>query len=215
MKDRIAARPDCRRNVMIASARAMFLRNGYAATTMSAIAAELGGSKSTLWRYFSNKELLFAAVLDEMVERYGEALRTPLPQHGDPADVLRASGIAMMHTITQPEIISLHRLVIAEGGRAGHLGSMLWARGPAQAERRLKIWLADQMEKGGLRTADPLVAARHFIGLCQSGHYLQHLVGAIESPEASAIEADVDAAVAVFMMSYAEQRRAGERFKSL
>ena len=41
---------------IIAVASRSFLQDGYARTTMSGIAATLGGSKSTLWRFFLRKK---------------------------------------------------------------------------------------------------------------------------------------------------------------
>src|SRR5262245_4068895 len=54
-----------RRSQIIAVARQHFFEHGYDGTAMSAIAAELGGSKGTLWNYFPSKEALFAAVVEE------------------------------------------------------------------------------------------------------------------------------------------------------
>jgi AcrR family transcriptional regulator len=53
-----------KREAIVQVATRAFLENGYAATSMSAIADELGGSKATLWAHFSSKEELFAAVID-------------------------------------------------------------------------------------------------------------------------------------------------------
>ena len=44
-----------------------FFEHGYAATSMSAIAETLGGSKTTLWSHFSSKADLFTAVVDAQV----------------------------------------------------------------------------------------------------------------------------------------------------
>ena len=54
-----------RRRAIVAIARDHFFEHGYAGTSMSAIAAALGGSKGTLWSYFRSKEELFAAVVDD------------------------------------------------------------------------------------------------------------------------------------------------------
>ena len=40
---------------MLDIARAAFLREGYAAASMSEIAAKVGGSKATLYSYFPSK----------------------------------------------------------------------------------------------------------------------------------------------------------------
>ena len=59
----------------MAAARKAFLRDGYGQTSMSSIAADVGGSKTTLWNYFPSKEDLFAAVVDDQVERDLATLR--------------------------------------------------------------------------------------------------------------------------------------------
>jgi AcrR family transcriptional regulator len=170
---------------------------------MSAIAADLGGSKTTLWSYFPNKQDLFAAVIDDMVDRYGEALRLELPVDADVAEVLSTMGISILHTITKPQIISLHRLVVGEAGRSSALGRMLWERGAGPGHERTANWLALQMERGTLGKADPAAAASHFVGLCQAGSFQRYLLGAIARPSPECLAADVALAVKAFMRAYA------------
>ena len=55
------ARKEERREAILAIAKRVFLDQGYSGASMSAISAELGGSKGTLWSYFPSKEELFAA----------------------------------------------------------------------------------------------------------------------------------------------------------
>jgi TetR/AcrR family transcriptional regulator, mexJK operon transcriptional repressor len=52
------ARPEVRREIILNVAMQSFLKHGYAGTTMSVIAETLGGSKGTLWSYYSSKEVL-------------------------------------------------------------------------------------------------------------------------------------------------------------
>src|ERR1700761_2914102 len=60
--------PDDRRKAILAIAREIFLTEGYAAASMSAIAARLGGSKGTLYNYFPSKEGLFAEFMRDQCE---------------------------------------------------------------------------------------------------------------------------------------------------
>gem|GEM_PF-6945919 len=46
-----------RRAAIVQLALRSFLAHGYEATTMSAIAKDMGGSKGTLWSYFSSEEV--------------------------------------------------------------------------------------------------------------------------------------------------------------
>ena len=98
------SRKDLKRQAIVTVARDAFLRDGYGGTAMSSVAAEVGGSKTTLWSYFPSKQDLFAAVIDDMVDRYGEALRVPLPPEGDPAETMRALGRSLMATLMRPTL---------------------------------------------------------------------------------------------------------------
>lgn len=170
---------------------------------MSSIAAAVGGSKTTLWSYFPSKQDLFAAVIDDMVERYGEALRVPLPPDGNPADTLRALAQSLMKTLMRPQIIAFHRIITGEAGRFPEIGALLFQRGPARGHARVSAWLAGQMEKGVLRNADPLVAAKQFVALCQSGQFQMRLIGAVDKVNPTDVEAEIDQAVDTFLRAYA------------
>jgi AcrR family transcriptional regulator len=57
-----------RRDRIIESARALFLRSGFRHTSVNAIAEEAGIAKRTLYMYFPSKEAIFSAMLDECRE---------------------------------------------------------------------------------------------------------------------------------------------------
>src|SRR5580698_7433873 len=56
-------RSDAKRRAILDVASEVFVAQGYAATSMSEIAARLGGSKGTLYNYFRSKEELFSAFI--------------------------------------------------------------------------------------------------------------------------------------------------------
>src|SRR3546814_10130821 len=65
-------RRTAQRSHILAIARRHFLARGYAATTMSAIAADVGGSKATLWNHFKSKDDLFAELVKTDTEGRSE-----------------------------------------------------------------------------------------------------------------------------------------------
>lgn len=203
MASKVQTSSEARRRAIITAARDAFLRHGYGNTSMSAIAARLGGSKTTLWSYFPNKRELFDAVVDDLIERYGEALRVPLHADGDPQATLRAFALSIITTITRPQIVALHRMVTGEAGRFPELGAALIERGMKRGQHRLGEWIAAQMERGTLRRGDPLVAATQFGGLCQCGLFQQHLLGARPRPDPAEIAAEAEVATATFLRAYA------------
>lgn len=73
----------------IAAATRLFAAHGYEAVTMRAVAAQLGVSAMTPYRYFAGKEALFAGVRAEAFRRFAEALEAALARRGAPLPRLR------------------------------------------------------------------------------------------------------------------------------
>src|SRR5882757_6223376 len=71
-------RRDERRDHILDVARDAFLSTGYADTSMSAIAARLGGSKGTLYNYFKSKDELFNAYVERRCLWQDEIFAAPL-----------------------------------------------------------------------------------------------------------------------------------------
>jgi AcrR family transcriptional regulator len=193
------ARRQSRRDAILAVAYASFREHGYAGTTMSAIAAALGGSKGTLWSYFPSKEELFAAVLDQATTAFRARLSETLDPCGDLEQTLRRFCHGLMGKVTSSDAIALHRLVIAEAGRLPEVGRIFYDRAPRQTHRLLAQFLSGAMERGQLRQGDPLVAARLLTHLCMAGCHQQLLMGMLESASTEQIEADIDNAVSLFL----------------
>ncbi|RYD91516.1 MAG: TetR/AcrR family transcriptional regulator, partial [Sphingomonadales bacterium] len=162
-----------RREAIIAVAYSSFLDHGYAATTMSGIAATIGGSKATLWSYFPSKEALFEAVLDNATETYRTQLSTLLDTSVDSARTLRIFCGNFLEKITTPEALALQRLVHAEAGRFPEVGRIFYERGPRTTQTLVAAFLGAAMERGQLRRDDPLRAARTLSSLCMSGIHQQ------------------------------------------
>ncbi len=59
-----------RRNEMIAAARTIFARKGYAETTLEDVAELAEFGKGTLYNYFPNKEALFSSVLEDVFQGF-------------------------------------------------------------------------------------------------------------------------------------------------
>src|SRR5260370_41055256 len=64
-----------RRDLILQTARDVFLRKGYAAAGMDEIAETAGLSVGTVYLYFSNKPVLYLSLLDSAFENQEKALR--------------------------------------------------------------------------------------------------------------------------------------------
>ncbi len=191
-----------RRRAFVDTARDLFFANGYAGTTMSSIASKVGGSKTTLWTYFPSKEELFAAVVDDIVEQYGDMLSMDLPLDEPVPDVLRLFGNLLMTKLTTTPILSLFRLVVGEAERFPHLAQTFYERGPRRGKARATLWVAEKMRRGELRTGDPMRAVHQFVGLCQAGRYQFSLLNLPDNHPFGSFRDDVDAAVEAFCRAW-------------
>jgi AcrR family transcriptional regulator len=188
-----------RRQQILAAARASFMEHGYAATSMSAIAAQLGGSKTTLWTYFPSKAELFGAVLEEEIGRFRAELLAMLDLSGSVEETLRPFCRALLGKISAPESIRLHRIIAAEAGRFPELGRIFYERAPRHTQEKLAAFLAEAMNRNELRSADPLLAAQQLLALLQARLYTFRLWN-IAMPVES--DGDVEAALDTFLRAY-------------
>jgi AcrR family transcriptional regulator len=195
------ARKQERHEAILAIAARSFLERGYAATSMSAIAAELGGSKGTLWNYFPSKEELFAAVLEDRTMAFRSAIETLL----DPRDDLRSTLLrycsSFIEKLTASDSIQLHRLVASEAERFPEVGRIFHEQAPRRTKMVLGRFLAEHMAAGHLRREDPEMAARALTNLCLGSHH-QMLWGA-PRPDAQEIEAEASFATETFLRAFA------------
>lgn len=196
------ARRQSRRDAIVEVAAGWFLEHGYAGTTMSAIAAALGGSKGTLWNHFPSKELLFSAVLDRITTDFRAQLSSVLNPGDDLEETLRKFSHKFLVKVTSAEAIALNRLVVGEVSRFPEVGRIFYKRGPRLTQEMLGDFLAGAMDRGLLRRDDPLAAARNLIGQCLYGCHQQMLLGVIEVVPPQSIASDADRAVNNFIRAY-------------
>ena len=72
------------RNLMVDTARILFAKNGFDATTMNDIAAASGKGRRTLYTYFSSKEEIYVAVIESELERLSDRMEEVARQEMSP-----------------------------------------------------------------------------------------------------------------------------------
>jgi len=78
----------------VAAATRLFAERGYRGVTLRSLAKELGVSPMTPYRYFENKEELFAMVRTEAFRRFADAQRDAVAAVEGPEEALRMLGRA-------------------------------------------------------------------------------------------------------------------------
>jgi AcrR family transcriptional regulator len=195
-------RREDRRDAILDVAYECFVADGYGSTSMSTIAARLGGSKGTLYNYFKSKEELF----DAFVRRACCRLRIGIdsvPAEGDLRDRLVQTARHFIDHLLSPEAIAIYRVVVGEGERFPELARLFYEAGPRTGIAHASEMLKALMERGELRQADPMLAAYQFKDLALSGLYNLRLWGVIEDPTPQERAARAETAVDTFLRAYA------------
>ncbi len=89
------------RESLVAAAERRFADHGYAGVTLRALASDLGCSAMTPYRYFENKEAIFAAVRTAAFMRLAEVVDRTALEHPDPIERIRAFGRTYLRFATE------------------------------------------------------------------------------------------------------------------
>ncbi|MBO9708430.1 MAG: TetR/AcrR family transcriptional regulator [Caulobacter sp.] len=197
---------DARREAILDVAREVFLAEGYANASMSAIAAKVGGSKGTLYNYFKNKEELFTAYMVRHCAWQQEAMFELQTELGDIRTALTKLGRTYLAIVLSDFNMLNFRLIVAEAERSPEIGKAFYESGPQSGAERLGGMLRLADEQGLLKVDDPIHAAHQFIGLCQNRMLKARLCNAMPEPTSQQIDADVLPAVEAFLRAYGPDR---------
>jgi AcrR family transcriptional regulator len=104
MSDQRVERGKATRERLVATARELFGRDGYEATSIEAVLREAGVARGSLYHHFENKTALFDAVLDQVVGEIAEQAADAARAHDDPVEGLRAGCGAWLQMALDPAV---------------------------------------------------------------------------------------------------------------
>lgn len=202
MVDAEALSPEKRAQILDGAA-AIFARDGYEGASMSRIAQEANVSKGTLYNHFEGKAQLFAAFVEQQCSRKLSHIFETIDGDDDPATTLLAIGDRMARMLLSPVGLTIYRVVVSEAGKFPELARVFYDAGPARAIGTMARWLALQTERGRLRVDDPEFAAEQFFSLCQTRIWMRCKLQMLPDPQQSEVDRVVQAAVIMFLRTYA------------
>jgi AcrR family transcriptional regulator len=110
---------------ILAVATDLFLRHGYGATSVEAIAERARISKRTFYHRFPDKSALFGAVVHRIIEGLRPPPDIPLFAGETIDEILRRLAKLMLQAALTPAALALNRLVVAEAQRFPDLAAAL------------------------------------------------------------------------------------------
>ncbi len=194
---------EAKRDAIVAAASEVFRDDGYEGASMAGIAARVGGSKATLYSYFKSKEELFVAVTHEAAKAQFDPVFAALGQAGDdlPA-TLQVFGEKVLGFLCSEDAIKTRRAVVAESGRTD-IGRRFHEVGPKAGMERIAAFLQDQMDRGRMKPAAPLLAALQLVALLECETLTPLLLGLEKGMSPARIRSAVKRALGTFLAAYA------------
>ena len=169
--EELGPRAAAKRDQILAGARRVFLRDGFAAASTDTIAAEAKVSKRTLYVYYPSKEELFAGVMRDLTIENPQTRALESMEEMSPAseEELRRDLLELAQrivtTMMQPEYLALLRTTIADTHRFPQLGGLFRATVPERAMRSFAVFIEKSRERGVVAPdVDGETAARMFVG---------------------------------------------------
>ena len=179
-----------------------FTGRGFAETSTLEIATRARVSKRELYALFGSKQEMLIACIQERAKR----LRMPadLPEPRDRATlarVLASFGAQLLREVSDPTVVAVFRLAIAEAVRAPEVGRMLNDIGIETSRGALRE-LMRRAREAQLLDGEPAVLADHFAGLLWGNRMLGLLLDTASRPAARETVARAEAATEAFLRAY-------------
>jgi AcrR family transcriptional regulator len=195
-----------KRRAILSAAREVFLKHGYLGASMDEVAALAEVSKVTVYKHFSDKHSLFVAVVTAAIEEAEATSRSLVDNLGKSMDVeqdLRTFARRHVTVVTQPHLIQMRRVVIAESTRFPELARTWHHTGPERGHTRLAEQIEQLAQRGLLQVRDPLLAAQHLNYLILSIPLNEAMFAGPDRPYSRRqLHRYADEAVRVFMAAY-------------
>jgi len=176
-----------------------FQERGYAATSTLEIATRARVSKRELYALVGNKQKMLIAAIGERARRLRAPADMPmLRDRATLAQVLTAFGIQLVREVSDPTVVAVFRLAIAEAIQAPEVARTLDAIGRETSRAALRHIMSES-RAAGLIDGRPADLAEQFFGLLWRDLMMSLLLGVAERPNPRAIEARAREAAVAFL----------------
>jgi AcrR family transcriptional regulator len=195
-----------KRGAIVDAARALFLRRGYAGTSMDDVAAAAAVSKQTVYKNFADKQRLFTEVITGDIGRTaqaGAALADGITDAAGLETALRAFARRHVADVLHPDLVRMRRVLIGEAERFPELARTWYATAIEPAHAAFAARFTELAGRGLLTVDDPLLAAEQFNWLVLSAPMNRAMFLGLDEPfPRGDLERWADEGVRVFLAAY-------------
>src|SRR6201999_1190623 len=190
-----------KRRQILDGARKVFMDLGFDGASMGEIARAAGVSKGTLYVYFTDKNRLFEAIVEEETLEQGNIAFNFDPAR-DVQTTLLEFGQAYMQLLCRPRGGSAIRTVMAIAERMPDVGRRYYEHVLEKTIQRLASYLRVHVEAGEIAIDDCTLAASQFMLMCQASLFLPFIFQAAPAPSEEKITQVIESATRMFLSAY-------------
>lgn len=154
---------------VLAAAKPIFLKEGFEAASIDAIAGSAGISKKTIYARFASKEDLFEAVIVRFIAENVPSIETAASQNGPIAERLHSIALAILEVALTSEAIAVRRIIVGEAGRFPEFARLLYDFGVARIVPLIERCLEDGKSSGDITFDDVREAGELFLSIAVRG----------------------------------------------
>ncbi len=172
------------RERILDGAFAAFMKNGYAASSTLEIATRARVSKRDLYALVGNKQSMLMACISARAKRLQVPADIPVVRDRETlAQVLSSFGAKLVQEITDPTVVAVFRLAIAEAVHSPEVAQTLDSIGREASRAALRHIMAGA-QACGLIGGRPADLAEQFGGLLWGNLLVSLLLGVAQRPSA-------------------------------
>jgi len=176
-----------------------FMERGFAAASTLEIATRARVSKRDLYSLVGNKQAMLAACIADRAKRMQMPADLPTPRdRGTFEKILAAFGGQLVEEISEPKVIAVFRLAIAEAIHSSEVAQLLDSIGRKTVQTALRDFMS-RARSAGLIEGDAAQLAEQFNGLLWGDLLGSLLLGVANRPSKREIAKRAQAAAAGFL----------------
>lgn len=202
MVEKKISRSELKRGAILKAAMAEFQAKGFKATSMDDVARSAEVSKRTVYNHFSSKEMLFSAIILEMMDLLCAFEHLNYSNDIGLEEQLRQLVDYEIALLRSQAFMDMARVIIAE---AIHSPALIQAAMEefSKQESPLSSWFHSAVEAGALNCQSPEILVTQFTGVIKAFCFWPQLVQGADFPSDEEVALITQTAVQMILKQYA------------
>jgi TetR/AcrR family transcriptional regulator, mexJK operon transcriptional repressor len=189
-----------KRELILKTAQALFVTQGYGEVSMDALAEAVPVSKRTLYNHFRDKKALFIAVMQRRCQFIADRLQHILfRERQDVRETLTACARQFVDIVLTPEAMNIYRTAITQAQHFPDMGKLFYESGPKRSVGILAEYLESLDSRGVLHVSDPMRSAGMFLTMLKGNMQIRMLLGVDKKISRKEMDEHIRYVVEVFL----------------